>query len=153
MQGVMMTMMLLAAGTVAAQSDPEKEVMAVAQRLFDAMAAKDAVAARSVALPEAHHVAVRADGRVTVSTHEQFAARLAESKGRWLERMWSPKVLIRGALAEIWAPYDFHLDGKFSHCGIDSFHLVKTADGWKISEISYTMETTGCEERPPGAPK
>jgi hypothetical protein len=49
-----------------------------------------------------------------------------------------------------WAPYDFHLDGKLSHCGIDSFGLVRGADGWRIAGISYTVQKTGCAPSPPG---
>ena len=37
------------------------------------------------------------------------------------------------------------IDGKFSHCGIDSVSLFKTADGWKVATIAYTMETSGCK--------
>jgi hypothetical protein len=142
---------LCIAGLAAAETPDEKEVVEVAQRLFDAMAAKDADAARAMALPEARHISLRANGTVTVSTHEQFAARLASAKGQWMERMWNPKVLVHGGVAEVWAEYDFHLDGKFSHCGVDSFHMVKTGAGWKMSEISYTVETAGCA--PPPASK
>ena len=148
---------LISAITLAAETpdekEAEKEVVAVAQRLFDAMAAKDAAAARALALPDARHVALRANGVVNISTHEQFVTRLAAGKGVWLERMWNPKVLIHGGLAVVWADYDFHRDGKFSHCGVDSFNMVKTADGWKLAEISYTTETSGCPESPLGAPR
>ena len=45
---------------------------------------------------------------------------------------------------------DFWVDGKFSHCGIDIFDLVKTAEGWKISGLTYTVERTGCAPSPLG---
>jgi hypothetical protein len=144
---------LICAGAMAAApTQDEKEVVAVAQHLFDAMATKDAAAARALALPDAHHVAINANGAVTVSPHEQFVTRMASSKNAWLERMWNPKVLIHGPLAVVWADYDFHLDGKFSHCGVDSFDMVKTPEGWKISAVSYTRETTACKESPLGKP-
>jgi len=50
----------------------------------------------------------------------------------------------------VWTPYDFWVDGKFSHCGIDIFDLVKTAEGWKISGATYTVERTGCAASPLG---
>ena len=43
-------------------------------------------------------------------------------------------------IATVWTPYDFWIDGKFSHCGIDAFDLVKTDEGWKIAGGSYTLE-------------
>jgi hypothetical protein len=41
-------------------------------------------------------------------------------------RYWSPTVLIRGSLAAVWAPYEFWIDGRTSHCGVDVFDCVKT---------------------------
>ncbi len=43
--------------------------------------------------------------------------------------------------------YEFVRDGKFSHCGVDSVSLFKSAEGWKIATIVYTMEITGCKAR------
>jgi hypothetical protein len=67
--------------------------------------------------------------------------------------MWTPAVHVHGAIAVVWAPYDFHIDGKFSHCGVDTFSLVRTATGWQISGISYTVEPTGCAASPLGPPR
>ena len=50
------------------------------------------------------------------------------------------------------APYDFHRDGEFSHCGVDAFTLVRTESGWKISGGVYTVETEGCAPSPLGPP-
>jgi hypothetical protein len=50
-------------------------------------------------------------------------------------------------MAQVWAPYDFHLDGKFSHCGVDMFTLVQGKDGWRIAAIAYTGRKDAC---PPG---
>ena len=47
------------------------------------------------------------------------------------------------------APYDFWIDGKYSHCGIDAFDLVKTSEGWKISGGVFTTQAT-CAPSPLG---
>jgi len=49
----------------------------------------------------------------------------------------------------VWAPYDFWRDGKFSHCGVDAFDLIKTDEGWKIAGGGYTLESK-CEPSPLG---
>ena len=36
----------------------------------------------------------------------------------------------------------------FSHCGVDSVQLLKTADGWKIMSIADTYVREGCEQHP-----
>ncbi|MFB3826413.1 MAG: nuclear transport factor 2 family protein [Bryobacteraceae bacterium] len=119
----------------------ESAVLDVIQRLFDAMAAHDAAALQSVLLPEGRVVSVRADGVLRGSSHPEWAARIAASKDSLRETIRDPKVLIQGRIASVWAPYDFYRDGQRSHGGIDSFSLVKTADGWRIATLVYTVET------------
>lgn len=126
---------------------------AAVQATFDALKAHDAAAFKALLLPEATFLAVREDGKPTVTGVDKFAEHLTASKDAWLERMWNPKVLEHGPIAIVWADYDFHLNGKFHHCGIDSVSLVKTADGWKILSIAYTAETAGCEPSPLGPPE
>src|SRR5271165_2334348 len=141
---------LMASGLSAmgANQPEETAVVATVQKFFDSMAAHDPDAARAVILPEGRVIGAR-EKQTTNISQEQFAANLATTKNRaYLERMWNPKVLIRGPIAQVWAEYDFHLDGRFTHCGIDSFSLVKTAYGWKIAGIVYTVETTGCAKSP-----
>ena len=136
----------------AAESTGEKDVVAAVQKLFDAMSAHDSDAARAVILPEGRLVSANADGKVSSRTLEEFAGRLSAIKGQMLERIWNPKIFIRGRIAHLWAEYDFHLNGKFHHCGVDSISLVKSADGWKITGIEDTNETTGCTPSPLGPP-
>lgn len=124
----------------------------VVQRLFDAMSTHDAQVAGGLFVPEGMLFSVRADGTTVATPHEKWVERLGASKDKWLERIWNPTVLEHGSIAIVWAEYDFHLNGKFSHCGIDSFSLVKTATGWKIASISDTHETSGCSPSPLGPP-
>lgn len=140
-----------------AQAQSEEEaVVAAVRHLFDAMAARDTLAARAVLLPEGRFHSIR-DGddgpRVGSQSHRDFLEQLATPGDDWLERMWTPTVLIHGPMAVVWAEYDFHRNGQFSHCGVDAFSLFKTADGWKIAGTTYTVEPTGCEESPLGPPK
>ncbi|MCP5108865.1 MAG: hypothetical protein GY950_36110, partial [bacterium] len=69
---------------------------------------------------------------------------LAQSKAQYKETMQNPKVLIHKRIAVLWADYKFYVDGKFSHCGVDAFNLIKTKDHWQIAAIIYTVEKTGC---------
>jgi len=63
----------------------------------------------------------------------------------WDERIQFERVLIDANLASVWAPYEFYLGGKFSHCGYDSFQLVKLAEGWKIAHIIDTRRRKKCK--------
>jgi hypothetical protein len=120
------------------------------------MAAKDAQKALALVVPDGQLQAVRktdAPAAARGRTLEAFANGLATQKAPMLERMWSPQVHVSGPIATLVTRYDFHLDGKFTHCGTDIFTLVKTAEGWKISGGIYTVEQTGCEASPLGAVK
>jgi hypothetical protein len=140
--------LLLCAGPQLAQSSDEKDAVAAAQKLFDAMAAHDAAVMRSVLLPDARLYAVRDDRPPSATPGDAFASQLGAATGGMLERFTSPpRVLIRGRMAQVWGEYEFLRDGKFSHCGVDSFSLLKTADGWKVAAIAYTAETKGCAAR------
>jgi len=53
---------------------------------------------------------------------------------------------IHDKIAVAWVPYTLSINGKFSHCGIDVFTFLKTQEGWKIVNVSYTLEPDGCDE-------
>ena len=63
----------------------------------------------------------------------------------WDERITFERVLIDAGLASVWTPYEFYLGSKFSHCGYNSFQLVKLADGWKIAHIIDTRRKEKCQ--------
>jgi len=75
----------------------------------------------------------------------------ADGRAR-LERYWSPTVLVRGHIAVVWTPYEFWLDGRRSHCGIDTFDLVKVAGHWRVANAMWTVEPDGCASLDPPAP-
>ena len=131
-------------------------VVAVVQRLFDAMAARDTAAARAILLPGAQFRAVRSDTAVAaprVQSDTAFLRQLATLSDRLLERMWAPVVHVDGPLATLWAPYDFHIDGRWSHCGVDAVTLARTTTGWRVAGFAYTVQRQGCAPSPLGAPR
>jgi hypothetical protein len=132
---------------VLADTTDEEAAIALVQKTFDGMSAHDAAMIRSTMLPDARLYAVRPDGTPGPSrSGEDFANQIAAAKGEFIERFTAkPQVLIRGRMALVWGEYEFLRDGKFSHCGVDSASLLKTAEGWKIASLTYTMETSGCK--------
>jgi cyanophycinase len=125
----------------------ELEVIAVMNRLFDAMRAQDTAAIRSLAHPELRlFVPGEQNGAPTmrVSTLQQFMQTVAASPVRLDETARDPEVRVDGNLATIWTYYDFVRGGTFSHCGFDAFHFARTASGWQIIGLAYTTRTAGC---------
>ena len=135
------------------QEDDKTAVLATVQAFFDTMASRDVEGARRVLMPEVRFYSTREqDGQTAVraSAVEDYLKALGGRKQDNRERIWNPEVRVHGPIASVWTPYDFWVDGKFSHCGIDIFDLVKTPDGWKISGLTYTVERTGCAPSPLG---
>lgn len=133
---------------LAAQSADEKDVVAVVQKTFDGMAAHDEAAIRSTMLPDAPLLSVRGDAAPSAVPFDDWVRRIASAQGAILERFTGrPAVMVRGRIAHLWGEYEFLRDGKFSHCGVDAVTLFKTAGGWKIASLAFTMETAGCKGR------
>lgn len=141
--------------TTGAPPSDRQQVLDVAQKFFDALAAHDADAMRAMVLPGTQVTSTRpaanahAVGRRAI---EDDLAKMPASRDRYLERMWNPTVLVHDRIATLWAPYDFHLNGRFSHTGIDVFNLIKTDGGWKIAGLAYSVEPDVPSANPAGAP-
>lgn len=136
----------------ASENEEKKAILAVIDWFFQAMTARDAAAYEKTLVPEgrvfAFQVAKEKNSMWTRLNSDDVAS-LSKGKEVLVERIWDPEVKIRGPIANVWTPYDFWIDGKFSHCGIDSFDLVKVDGQWKISGILYTVEME-CKPSPLG---
>jgi hypothetical protein len=146
-------LLLLATLPLMAADPEEKAVIAAVQTLFDGMTAHNPEMVKSVMTPDARAVGVRSDKVGTARSRDELAQAIAGGTTPILERIWEPKVLVRSRIANVWAEYDFHSNGKFGHCGIDTFLLLKTEEGWKIFSLTWTQETEGCKPSPLGPPK
>ena len=69
-----------------------------------------------------------------------------ESPGNADERITIDVVKVDGPLAIVWTPYNFYYKGKFSHCGVNSFQLVRFTGEWKIQYLIDTRRKQGCVE-------
>jgi hypothetical protein len=150
---VLFALSMIGAPAGAQTSSSERDaVLKTVQALFDTMTAKDVEGARSILQPQGRFHAMRIrDGKPDprAFSNEEYFADLQASKQTMRERIWNPEVRIHGVIATMWAPYDFWIDGKFSHCGIDAFDLIKTDEGWKIAGGVYTVESK-CDASPLG---
>lgn len=144
---------LAAATAIAQRSTPERDaILAAVQVFFDTMTARDVEGARKILVPQGRFHAMdmrKAKSDPRSFSNEEYFAQLQAMKEVPRERIWNPEVRVHGLIATVWAPYDFWRDGKFSHCGIDAFDLIKTDEGWKIAGGAYTLEAK-CEPSPLG---
>lgn len=121
-----------------AATPAEQAVLAPVHAMFDAMAKRDAAAIKAPLLPGGGLVMMR-DGKPTQMTFEAFADRVAKpGKTKIEERIHDPWVRIDNDLAVVWAPFDFLVDGKVDHCGMDLINLVRVEGNWLIASVSDT---------------
>ncbi|QKG52088.1 nuclear transport factor 2 family protein [Hymenobacter sp. BRD67] len=145
------TLLLLSAAFAAQAQTTPPEASAVQQAIttfFNGMRRGDSTLVRSTLAPAAvFHTLGEHAGQPTVQLENVNAFLKAVGTPHaesWDERVQFERVLIDANLASVWAPYEFYLGSKFSHCGYDSFQLVKLADGWKIAHIIDTRRKEKC---------
>lgn len=138
-------------------SGPARDsVVATVQEFFTAIETSDSTRAARTIHPDGGMFSFQPRGdsaRLEYGPLSRFPLVLATNKRKLLERMWEPTVLVHGPMAVVWTAYDFHVDGVFSHCGIDAFTLTRTPAGWRIVNVTYTVERTGCAASPLGPVK
>ena len=103
--------------------------------LFDAMREHDADKLIAQFTNGAILHRAQADGSVNTTDITNFANSIATSSKFLDEQLLSIEVNHNGNLASVWTPFVFYVDKKLSHCGVNSFQLVKTSEGWKINYL------------------
>jgi hypothetical protein len=91
---------------------------------------------------------IQNEGKTSVRNEQvnDFSTSIAKlQKGDADEQIKFDVVRIDEDLAIVWAPYKFYYKGKFSHCGADSFQLVRINGVWKIQYLIDTRRKEGCE--------
>jgi len=148
-------LLLLLNNPAAAQEDEVASVTQLAHDFMHALSIRDIGRLDEFLAPQAMLYSVREDEQGPVlgaRTREDFLQGLGGDTRQFLERIWEPVVEVSGRVAMVWSPYDFHLDGSFSHCGIDVLTLLRLDGGWKVASITYNVVREGCGPSPLGAP-
>nr|WP_298925791.1 nuclear transport factor 2 family protein [uncultured Allomuricauda sp.] len=60
------------------------------------------------------------------------------------EKLTSFSIQVDRTMANAWVGYEFWLNDKFSHCGINSFQLINFDGEWKIIYLIDTRGKAGC---------
>jgi hypothetical protein len=137
-------------GAFAQKTDDSNAALAVINKLWEAMAAHKPADIVALHTAEAQLVAIRTtrEGKTMIQTIKaaDFAKNFAEKRAELWEDMYAPKVEVTGDFAQVWGRYVFFVNGKVSHCGVNSFHLVKVEGAWKIAGAASTMDAQSCTE-------
>jgi hypothetical protein len=168
LQRVLITTLMIVAATASRAACVEHEnppsaaalekaaVLEVMDHYLAAISSGNLEAMRQLQTPDGmtYRAKSSADGSVQVASHpNSWWVDPARKDGHALrERYWAPTVLVRGSIAVVWAPYEFWIDGKTSHCGIDSFNFVKVGASWLVANAMWTVEPDSCADLRPKSP-
>ncbi len=118
--------------------------------LFDGMRNGDSSMIRAAFSPDAimQTVVQTKDGKTVIENEkvDEFISVVSKPhKEVYDERITFDVIRIDGNLAIAWAPYKFYVGNTFSHCGVDSYQLVKLNGEWKIQYIIDTRRKENCQ--------
>jgi hypothetical protein len=135
--------------TAAQAQSATDSVKQVVNQLFTAMKTADAQLLQQCFADSAvlQTIAMNKEGKTIVRNESvaAFAASISKAPvGALDERIEFDMVKTDAALAIVWTPYQFYLNGNFSHCGVNSFQLVRFNGQWKIQYLIDTRRRTGC---------
>ena len=127
----------------------EDSVKAVVNALFEAMKTGNEQGLKDCFSDSAilQTIANTKAGQKIIRTEQvaEFAASVSKlPKGAADERIVFETIRIDGPLAIVWTPYKFYYNKQFSHCGVNSFHLVNLNGSWKIHFLIDTRRKEPC---------
>ena len=143
---------LLISSSIFAQNTNELEVKNTIIKFFDAFHKQDSVAIKELVSKDLklQSIGKNREG-VTQLRSEEFSAFLKSivsipKDQKFEEKLLDFKIRIDGDMANAWTPYEFWFNDKFSHCGVNSFQLVKLDGFWKIIYLIDTRRREGCSQ-------
>jgi hypothetical protein len=125
----------------------EQAVLGVVDAMLAAVSARDEAGTLRYLRPTGTATVLfhQADGRVNVRNAALGAyAEATPGPERYEERMHDPLVRVQGDMAVVWGRYSFAVDGKVAHCGYQHFDLVREAGQWKIQNVTWSVQQSGC---------
>ncbi|MGB9989463.1 hypothetical protein [Pseudoduganella rhizocola] len=137
----------------AAQAEPVREIEQLVQQFQRNIIDKDAAALGALFLPEnnswltvlddqefAAAKAKHADmPRVRPSSYKGFVKFIGESKLPVEEKFYNVRIHTNGYIGTVYFDFDFLEDGKVTNRGAESWHVVRTEQGWKISSMVFSI--------------
>lgn len=140
MKKVLLVVALLFVGIVHAQKE---EVQKTIETFFEGFHAKDTIKIKSTCSETLilQSISENTKGnKLLDETANSFYKAIASipAEAKFEERILSYNIQIDGSMAHAWTPYEFYLNGKLSHKGVNAFTLYLDKTTWKIIHLIDT---------------
>lgn len=150
MTRIALLLTLLISSSSFAQDSDEIDVKKTVIKFFDAFHKQDSIAIKELVSKDLKLQSIgKSKEGFTQLRNEEFSAFLKSivsipKDQKFEEKLLDFKIRVDGVMANAWTPYEFWFNGKFSHCGVNSFQLVKLEGVWKIIYLIDTRRREGC---------
>ena len=150
MKKILLLLLLLTSTYSYARQNEEEEKKQILQKLnsfFKVLENRDTAIYNTLVFANAQIWTVRNQNDTLKNSMRSFAddmKKLIAMNTVIQEHPLSFDIKIHNDIAIAWVPYTLSLSGKYSHCGVDVFTLIKTNEGWKIVNATYSVELDGC---------
>lgn len=116
----------------------QQDVQKVIESFFVAFHQKDTIKLKSVCsdklILQSITESITKGNKLSEENIIQFYKSIASipSNLKFEEKILSYNIQIDGSMAHVWTPYEFYLNDKLSHSGVNAFTLFKEKDSWKM---------------------
>ena len=120
-----------------------QEIQKVVDTFFEAFHAKDTLKLKSLCEDTMILQSISENAKGTKLSNEKpqvFFKSIASipAELKFQEKILSYSIQVDGSMAHAWTPYEFYLNGKLSHKGVNAFTLFKKDNIWKIVHLIDT---------------
>jgi hypothetical protein len=140
MKKIFFLLFLIISGSVNAQN---QEVQKTIETFFEAFHAKDTVKLKSICSDKIILQSIQENtkgGKLSDELASEFYKSIASipANFNFQEKILSYSIQVDGTMAHAWTPYEFYINDKLSHKGVNAFTLFKENEVWKII---YVIDT------------
>ena len=119
-------------------SQSEAEVQKTIETFFEGFHKQDSTLLNQVVYKDVtlQTIATNREGKTSLHTEDysKFITSILSipKNQKFEEKLLGFDIKIDGNMANAWTPYQFWFNDQFSHCGVNSFQLIKVDNAWKI---------------------
>ncbi|MDP3680245.1 MAG: nuclear transport factor 2 family protein [Flavobacterium sp.] len=120
-----------------------QEIQKVVDTFFEAFHAKDTLKLQALCEDTMILQSISENAKGTKLSNEKpqvFFKSIASipAELKFQEKILSYSIQVDGSMAHAWTPYEFYMNGKLSHKGVNAFTLFKKDNIWKIVHLIDT---------------
>lgn len=143
--------LLVFTNPIEAQQSQEDKIKEVISLLFEGLQSGDTLKIKQTISDNLilQTTFINKDGKSVLKNESvsTFLNSVASKKNEdnWEERLLSYHIQIDDNMANVWTPYKFYLNNKFSHCGVNSFQMFNDGERWRIIYLIDTRRKQECK--------